>query len=103
MAESNRQDMIRAVDLAIAGDWDGAHKIVQADEEDATSCWIHAVLHKIEGDAGNARYWYRRAGQAYRGLRRSQGRACRHQGGANLLRSGLTNPADRPTFRPKTA
>ena len=55
----------RAVDLAIAGDWDGAHKIVQEDEEDATSCWIHAVLHKIEGDAGNSRYWYRRAGQSY--------------------------------------
>jgi hypothetical protein len=38
---------------------------VQEDEHDATSCWIHAVLHKIEGDAGNARYWYRRAGQSY--------------------------------------
>jgi hypothetical protein len=62
---ANRQDMIRAIDLAIAGDWNGAHAIVQADEEDATSCWIHAVLHKIEGDAGNARYWYTRAGQAY--------------------------------------
>ena len=63
MAE--RQDMIRAVELAIAGDWDAAHRIVQADEADATSCWIHAVLHKIEGDAGNARYWYARAGHAY--------------------------------------
>ena len=62
---AGREDLIRAVDLAIAGDWNGAHAIVQADEEDATSCWIHAVLHKIEGDAGNARYWYRRAGQAY--------------------------------------
>jgi hypothetical protein len=60
-----RQDLIRAVDLAIAGDWDAAHKIVQADEADATSCWIHAVLHKIEGDAGNARYSYARAGHAY--------------------------------------
>ena len=57
--------MIRAVDLAVAGDWKAAHEIVQQDEEDATSCWIHAVLHKIEGDAGNARYWYRRTGQAY--------------------------------------
>ena len=62
---ANRQDLIRAVDLAIAGDWDGAHKIVQEDEADATSCWIHAVLHKIEGDAGNSRYWYARAGQSY--------------------------------------
>ena len=57
--------MTRAVDLALAGDWSGAHEIVQQDEEDATSCWIHAVLHKIEGDAANARYWYRLAGQAY--------------------------------------
>ena len=57
--------MIRAVDLAIADYWDGAHKIVQDDEGDSTSCWIHAVLHKIEGDAGNARYWYARAGQAF--------------------------------------
>jgi hypothetical protein len=61
----NRKDLTRAVELAIAGDWDGAHKIVQEDEDDATSGWIHAVLHKIEGDIGNSRYWYRRAGQSY--------------------------------------
>ncbi len=64
-AMADRQDLIRAVDLAIAGDWEGAHKIAQQDETDPTSCWIHAVLHKIEGDAGNARYWYRLAGQSY--------------------------------------
>jgi hypothetical protein len=64
MAE--RQDLIRAVDLALAGDWNGAHEIVQQDEADPTSCWVHAVLHKIEGDAANARYWYRRSGgQSY--------------------------------------
>jgi hypothetical protein len=62
---ASRQDLIRAADLAIAGDWKGAHEIVQVHEDDAMACWIHAVLHKIEGDAGNARYWYRRAGQAY--------------------------------------
>ena len=61
----SRQDLIRAVDLALAGDWDAAHEIAQQGEADPTSCWIHAVLHKIEGDAANARYWYRRAGQAY--------------------------------------
>ena len=62
---ANRQDLTRAVELALAGDWDAAHKIVQEDEQDATSCWIHAVLHKIEGDAGNSRYWYARTGQSY--------------------------------------
>jgi hypothetical protein len=60
-----RQQLIRAVDLAIAGDWEGAHKIVQQDESDQNCSWIHAVLHKIEGDAANSRYWYGRAGQAY--------------------------------------
>ena len=62
---ADRQDLIRAVDLALAGDWDGAHKIAQQDETDPTSSWIHAALHKIEGDADNARYWYARAGQSY--------------------------------------
>ncbi len=60
-----RTELARACDLALAGDWDAAHAIVQADEEAPAACWIHATLHKIEGDAGNARYWYRRAGQFY--------------------------------------
>ncbi len=60
-----REDLIEAVTLAIAGDWEDAHKIVQRHEEDAMACWIHAVLHKIEGDEQNARYWYRLAGQSY--------------------------------------
>ena len=61
----SREELIRAVDLAIAGDWTGAHEIVQQDESDPVSCWVHAVLHKIEGDAANARYWYRLSGQSY--------------------------------------
>jgi hypothetical protein len=63
MAE--RTDLIRAVDLALAGNWDGAHAIVQRHEADADACWIHALLHKIEGDEANSRYWYRRSGHAY--------------------------------------
>jgi hypothetical protein len=61
----SREDLIRAIDLAIAGDWSGAHEIVQQDETDPTFCWVHAVLHKIEGDTANARYWYRLSGQSY--------------------------------------
>ena len=60
-----RADLARACDLALADDWAEAHAIVQSDEEDPVSCWIHAVLHKIEGDTSNARYWYRQAGQFY--------------------------------------
>ena len=51
----------QAVELAQAGKWDAAHELVQHYEDDATASWIHAVLHKIEGDLGNARYWYQRA------------------------------------------
>jgi hypothetical protein len=47
---------------AAKGDWDQAHKIVQ-DESDKDSAWVHAYLHRLEGDLGNAGYWYRQAGQ----------------------------------------
>jgi hypothetical protein len=47
---------------AARSNWDAAHKIVQ-DENDANSAWVHAYLHRVEGDLGNAGYWYRRAGQ----------------------------------------
>jgi hypothetical protein len=56
-------DLSRAIDLALAGRWDEAHHIVQEDEAHPTAAWVHAVLHKIEGDVANARYWYRRAGR----------------------------------------
>lgn len=52
---------LRAVWHAMHGDWDAAHRIVQS-EEDADSAWVHACLHREEGDLGNARYWYNRAG-----------------------------------------
>ncbi len=55
-------DVSRAIDAALSGDWDGAHTLVQAHEDDRTACRVHAVLHKIEGDAGNSRYWYARSG-----------------------------------------
>jgi hypothetical protein len=56
-----KDELLPAVELALAGEWDAAHQVVQRHEDDATAAWIHAVLHKIEGDLGNARYWYRRA------------------------------------------
>lgn len=59
-------ELARALRLAEAGDWHGAHGIVQRDEDDPLSCWIHAVLHRLEGDAGNARYWYSRCGRQLR-------------------------------------
>jgi hypothetical protein len=48
--------------LAAKGDWDRAHKLVQDDHGD-DAAWVHAYLHRVEGDLPNARYWY---GQARR-------------------------------------
>ncbi|MBI1764632.1 MAG: hypothetical protein HYR56_24680 [Acidobacteria bacterium] len=46
------------------GDWDAAHKIVQ-EIDTAEAAWVHAYLHRKEGDVGNARYWYRTANQPF--------------------------------------
>jgi hypothetical protein len=45
---------------AASDQWDRAHRIVQ-DEPTADAAWVHAYLHRVEGDLGNAAYWYRRA------------------------------------------
>jgi len=44
------------------GDWQKAHALVDH-EEGAAAAWVHAHLHRVEGDEGNAAYWYRRAGK----------------------------------------
>jgi hypothetical protein len=61
----NKEALLTAVNLALRGDWDGSHRIAQ-DYSDATANWLHAVLHKMEGDVWNSRYWYARtAGRTY--------------------------------------
>ena len=45
---------------AAKGNWDQAHKIVM-NEDTKDAAWVHAYLHRVEGDLGNARYWYRQA------------------------------------------
>ncbi|MBX3238567.1 MAG: hypothetical protein KIT80_07285 [Chitinophagaceae bacterium] len=49
------------------GYWEQSHNIVQ-DIHDDTGSWIHAYLHRKEGDTGNARYWYSRAGRPFPGF-----------------------------------
>ena len=51
----------RAIEMLERGDWQGAHEIVQKDEESRLSCWAHGIVHILEGDIPNARYWYRQA------------------------------------------
>lgn len=44
------------------GEWDTAHRLVM-DDPGAAAAWVHAYLHRVEGDPGNAAYWYGRAGK----------------------------------------
>jgi hypothetical protein len=54
---------LRALWHAARGEWDTAHGIVQAQEGEPAHDWVHAHLHRVEGDLRNAGYWYRRAGR----------------------------------------
>jgi len=54
---------LQALWLQGKGAWGQAHRIVQG-EGDAAAAWVHAHLHRVEGDIGNAGYWYGRAGKA---------------------------------------
>ncbi len=51
---------LRALWLVAKGDWDNAHQIAQSDDG-ADAAWVHAYLHRLEGDLSNATYWYDRA------------------------------------------
>ena len=65
MPESDSQ-MIEAVDFALGGDWQAAHRIVLEHEGEPIANWIHAVVHRMEGDRENASYWYRQCGRPLR-------------------------------------
>jgi hypothetical protein len=56
----------RALQHLAAGEWQKAHAIVQ--EEDSTlAAWLHGIVHTLEGDLDNARYWYRKAHRTFPG------------------------------------
>jgi hypothetical protein len=55
-------ETVRALWHDARGDWGRAHRIAQ-DIHDVDGSWVHAYLHRKEGDLGNASYWYRRAGR----------------------------------------
>jgi hypothetical protein len=58
--EKDNLDCLNAIEFALNEQWDAAHKIVQ-EISTPNAQWIHAVLHKIEGDENNSRYWYSRS------------------------------------------
>lgn len=55
-----RSAIAQAVQHLEHGEWQAAHEIVQR-ETDVLGCWAHGIVHLVEGDLDNARYWYRRA------------------------------------------
>jgi hypothetical protein len=59
------RDLSRALEHLQSGDWQAAHTIVQADEDSPLFCWAHGIVHLMEGDRSNARYWYARAGRPF--------------------------------------
>jgi len=54
--------LLQSLLLEASGDWASAHRIAQNDPSSDGS-WVHAYLHRVEGDLGNAGYWYRNAGR----------------------------------------
>ena len=63
---SPKPALARAVDLLDAGDWQQAHEIVQK-ESSGLASWLHGIVHTLEGDLDNARYWYGLAKREFRG------------------------------------
>lgn len=61
-APSDASELLQALWWERKGDWDRAHKIIQAQETPLHNR-LHAYLHRREGDLDNANYWYRRAGE----------------------------------------
>ena len=55
-------ETLKALWWAEKGNWERAHTVVQ-NIETSDGSWIHANLHREEGDSGNARHWYSRAGK----------------------------------------
>lgn len=59
---SGAQPLLLAVWHGLRGEWEASHNIAQ-DDNSADGAWVHAWLHRIEGDLANAGYWYRLAGR----------------------------------------
>lgn len=59
----NLSPLLKALWYDGKNDWNSAHNIAQ-DVPGADGNWVHAYLHRVEGDRWNANYWYRRAGKS---------------------------------------
>ena len=73
-------DYLKALWYDAKGDWERSHNIIQ-DIETKTGSWIHAYLHRKEGDIWNADYWYGKAGKQrpYFSLEKEWEEICKHE------------------------
>ena len=62
---TDTEKLLGAIEDAMAGRWEAAHGVAQSLEGNREADWLHAILHKIEGDAANSRYWYSRTPHDY--------------------------------------
>jgi hypothetical protein len=58
-------DLQKAIAHLEANDWQAAHDIVQRDEDSLLTRWAHGIVHLMEGDDANARYWFGQAGRPF--------------------------------------
>jgi len=58
--------LVEALELLKRGAWQEAHGIVQQ-ETSIEAAWLHGIVHTLEGDLDNARYWYRKADRPFPG------------------------------------
>ena len=65
-ARLSKQELQAALDHALGGDWQKAHAMVDEYDGDPMAMWIHAVVHRMEGDLANAGYWYGRCDRSLR-------------------------------------
>ena len=62
----SKATLAKALEHLAVGEWQPAHEIVQADKS-VLAAWMHGIVHTIEGDLDNARYWYRKADREFPG------------------------------------
>jgi hypothetical protein len=65
-ARESSAALARAVEHLEKREWQAAHQIVQ-DDKSVLAAWLHGIVHTLEGDLDNARYWYRRAKRTFPG------------------------------------
>ena len=67
MSRARSATLADSIALLRSRKWEAAHEIAQASKE-PLAAWAHGIVHLIEGDESNARYWYAEAGRAFPGM-----------------------------------